>query len=158
MIRALRRAAGLSGSEWRLLLRAFASLVLVDLGLRTRGLPPVLAWIAHHGPSVPAPVDHDAFARAAHYAHWIDVAAEHHILRAHCLHRSLALHAWLRGAGLPSELRIGVRRQDVDLMAHAWVELAGIPANETREHVTLFTPLAGSVWRGGWRMIQGRLP
>ncbi|HEX8065419.1 MAG TPA: lasso peptide biosynthesis B2 protein [Thermoleophilaceae bacterium] len=57
-----------------------------------------------------------------------------------CLLRSLALHRFLRGVGLPSEHVIGVRR--VPFQAHAWVEHGGEALLDRRPHRTTFTPLA----------------
>jgi len=53
----------------------------------------------------------------------------------------LALHQWLREEGLPSELRIGVRKDDGELRAHAWVELGGLVVNDGAGAVAAFTPL-----------------
>jgi hypothetical protein len=83
----------------------------------------------------------ESLRRARRYARWVDVAARHHIVGMHCLQRSLALHQWLRSNGLPSELRIGVRREGPALRAHAWVELGGYPLNEQPSALSLFTPI-----------------
>ena len=149
----IRRALRLSPSELVLLTRAFATLVLVDIGLRLGGFAHVMGWISRR------PASHktgdDALRRAGHYAHWIDVAADHHLIRARCLHRSLTLHSWLRDEGWPSELRIGVRRQGSELTAHAWIELDGQAVNEQPERVAAFRPLVGLNRIPHWSAING---
>ena len=124
----MRRVLALSARDRLLLVRAFVSLAVIDVVLRVRGLAPLMEWVSKR--SRVRTADRGAFQRASRYAHWIDVAAEHHPVRARCLHRSLTLHAWLIGEGLQSELRIGVRRHGTEITAHAWVEVDGVPANE----------------------------
>ena len=57
---------------------------------------------------------------------WAVSAAARRLLGTRCLARALALHALLRQAGIPSELRIGVSRMQAGLLAHAWVECDGV--------------------------------
>jgi hypothetical protein len=71
------------------------------------------------------------------------------------LQRSLVLNYWLRREGLPSELRIGVRKDGDALKAHAWVELGRHVVNDPVAAVAAFTPLAGS---GGLRPPESREP
>lgn len=59
--------------------------------------------------------------------------------RALCLERSLVLYHYLRRAGLPIRLRLGV--QAYPFAAHAWVEYAGKVLNDVPEHVAHFTPV-----------------
>jgi hypothetical protein len=89
------------------------------------------------------PADAPARHRAARYAWAIALAARHHVVRARCLHRALVLHRWLRREGLPSELRIGVRKVDGALLAHAWVELDGEAVGDQPAAVAAFAPLTG---------------
>jgi hypothetical protein len=70
------------------------------------------------------------------------MAARHHVVPAHCLHRSLVLHAWLRREGLPSSLRIGVQKANGELRAHAWIELAGQVINDRPAAVAPFGVLS----------------
>lgn len=141
LVRAIRRLAGLSAADRRLVLRAYLWLGAVDLALRVFGFQRVVA-------SAPAPagrteaVSPQAVRRARWYARRIDSAARRHVLRARCLHRSLVLHHWLRREGLPSELRIGVLKENEALKAHAWVELDGQVVNDRPGAVAPFTPLA----------------
>src|SRR5439155_5755542 len=141
MLRRIKRYARLSSSERWLFVRAFIWLGVVDLGLRTMPLPR-LVGLAGSGRSRAA----DAIRtspppRIYGYARWLETASRYHIVNAHCLHRSLVLHHWLRGEGFPSELRIGVRKEGLELKAHAWVELDGEIMSDRTADITPFTPL-----------------
>jgi hypothetical protein len=142
-VRSIGRAIALSSSDRWDLLRAFAWITFVELGLRTVGFQRLVRQ-ARAGSTRQelAGSGSQAHRRAHRYAHWIDVAARHHVVEARCLHRSLALHHWLRSEGLPSELRIGVHKAGDELKAHAWIELAGCVINDRPDAVAVFTPLA----------------
>jgi hypothetical protein len=129
----------LSRADRQSLRRAFIWLVIADMVLRAKRFQRLGQWL-----EAPAEghVDAQALRRAEAYAHWLDVAARHHVVRARCLHRSLALQHWLRREGLPSRLQIGVRRDGRVLRAHAWVELGGHSVNDSPAAVDVFTPLA----------------
>lgn len=139
-VRRLRRVLALSGGDRRGLAAAWLALAVTDARLRALGFQRLLRRIERgrrfHA-ATPAEI-----ARARRRAHWLDRASRHHIVGAHCLHRSLALHAALRRAGLESTLRIGVRKHDEALLAHAWVELAGEVVTDAPEAVAPFAALA----------------
>jgi hypothetical protein len=82
--------------------------------------------------------------RARRYAYWLNIASRHHVVRARCLHRSLVLHHWLRRERMPSDLRIGVRKDNGTLKAHAWVELGGRVVSDSPSAVAAFRLLARS--------------
>lgn len=70
----------------------------------------------------------------------VGIAARRHLYPMTCLRRSLVLR-WLLGrAGIPTALRLGVRREGKALEAHAWVEYAGQPVGEP-EDLERYTPL-----------------
>ena len=127
----------LAGAAW-LLTRAAGRLALVSAEIRLLGFQHYLQRVP---PAGAAPVATSAVARSRRYARSIDRASRCPLLPAHCLERSAALHWWLRRDGLPSELRIGVRRQGGQIAAHAWVELDGAPINDRPEALTPFLPL-----------------
>ena len=143
MVRGLTRFRSLSRADYALLVRAFLRVGAVDLALRRRGFRQVVAQAQPAPTAVERPVivTPDDLRRARRYARWIDSVSRHHVVRARCLHRSLALHLWLRGEGLPSELRIGVRKEADELRAHAWVQLAGQVINDWPAAVAPFRPL-----------------
>lgn len=151
-----RQALILPRSELRLLVRAFVTVALVDVGLKLCGFAGLLRVVACRSRPVLAPLRRDALDRAARYARFINMAANNHIVTAHCLHRSLALHAWLTREGLPSELRIGVRSEYGRFSAHAWVELNGHPANELPERIAMFKPLLSHPGGHDWLHFNGK--
>ena len=136
-VRHLRRFLALSGADqWRLF-RAWLALAMTDVELRILGYRRLVRRIERLGDTrqlLPGDIE-----RARRSACWLTLASRRHIVRAHCLHRSLALHTELRRAGLPSELRIGVRKEDGVLQAHAWVELGGHIINDSAASVRAFT-------------------
>jgi hypothetical protein len=117
---------------------AWFRLALVTVRLRWVGFQATVRRIP--GPIV-RDVSVDDIAQARGYAAAIGVAARVQPLRALCLAQSIALHAWLRQTGIPSELRIGVGKAGTDLKAHAWVELGGTLVNSRPADLAPFTPL-----------------
>lgn len=136
----LLRWLALHHGERRIVARALGDLVFIDLALRVRGFRRIFSDI-ERSLAPPKDVTDADVIRARSYARWIDAAARHHLVQAHCLHRSLVLHRWLREEGVPSVLRIGVRTDEGKLASHAWVEVRGELINDRRELVTLFRPL-----------------
>jgi len=66
------------------------------------------------------------------------------------------LHHWLRGEGLPSELRIGVRKEHGALKAHAWVELGDHVVNDRPSAVEEFTVLSNARRSGSFTLSRGQ--
>src|SRR5688500_6771481 len=96
----------LSSLERRMRLRAAGYLVSADIGFRIMGYARLERLIARQGSRQLKPVD----LRYAHQsAYWIERAARRLNRRYQCFHRSLALHAWLRRSGVPSQIMIGVQ-------------------------------------------------
>jgi hypothetical protein len=141
----------LSHADRRLLVRAFLALGAVELGMRVQGFRRLVESAQRPAAPTPDAMGPEPFRRAGAYARWLDVASRYHPVRARCLHRSLALHRWLLQDGLPSELRIGVRKEAGELKAHAWVELAGRVVNDQPSDIEMFTPLLRVAWeRPAW--------
>ncbi len=139
-LRRMRRLLALPSADQRKLAAAWVALAVTDARLRALGFRRTVRRIERKRrvrAATPAEVE-----RARRAAGWLDLASRHHIARAHCLHRALALHGALRRAGLESELRIGVRREADALLAHAWVELAGEVVTDPASAVARFAPLA----------------
>lgn len=141
----LRRFASLPGDDRRLLLAAMSSLLVADLGLRVLGFRRLSDRIVPAAPS--APVRAGDLERSQCYRRWIDAASRHHPARTQCLQRSLVLHWWLRREGVPSELRIGVRKKDGRFEAHAWVELGEYVLNDPVAKIASFAPLEPRIAR-----------
>ncbi|MEA2639421.1 MAG: hypothetical protein QOF51_815 [Chloroflexota bacterium] len=140
LLRGLKRFARLSGEDRLQFLEAYVALGTVDVALRLRGFQKVVGDQALSSPiaslASAQEIDH-----ARRYAHWLEIASRHHIVRAQCLHCSLALWRRLRKAHMPGELRIGVRKTRGELKAHAWVEIDGQPVFDRPEAVAAFIPL-----------------
>lgn len=134
------RYIGLNRADRALFTRAYIGLAVADLSLRFAGFSRLVqdpqGVVPQEGAGDPM-----AASRPDRYAHWIEVAARYHIVRARCLHRSLVLHRWLLRDGLASHLRIGVRKEGNLLRAHAWVEVDGRAVHEHPGALAAFTPL-----------------
>ena len=74
-------------------------------------------------------------------------AAAHHLAPMTCLPRALALRKMLAQRGIPSALRIGVRKEAATIAAHAWVEVEGRAVGEPEAIAERFLPfvLGGTV-------------
>lgn len=139
MARCFMALARLPSSERSLLLRACLSLIGIEIGLRWYGYNGLLQRIER--PPNRSNVTGKDRERATEYARGIAKAARHHVILARCLHKSLTLHAWLRKEGLPSQLRIGVRKDGGQLQAHAWIELGDQIVNDAPEVSGTYAPL-----------------
>ncbi|MGH2492991.1 MAG: lasso peptide biosynthesis B2 protein [Candidatus Limnocylindria bacterium] len=142
----LRRFVSLPRDDRRLFLAAMLSLLVTDAGLRVLGFQRLCELIAP--PAARRAAGHpDDVVRSQRYRRWIDAAARHHPARTHCLQRSLVLHWWLRREGVPSELRVGVRKEDDRLQAHAWVELGAYVLNDPSAKISQFAVLEAAAAR-----------
>ncbi len=77
-------------------------------------------------------------------------AAAHHLRPMTCLPRALALQRMLAQRGIPSVLRIGVRKEAATFTAHAWVEVEGRALGEPEaieERFRALLPLGGGADR-----------
>lgn len=146
MINHLGQQLMIKASDARLLAYAWVSLYLIELALRRRGFHDVVQRIETSVTPSQDTVTSRNMRRAQRYARRIEIAARYHLVCPRCLHRSLVLHQWLRGEGLPSQLQIGVVKSGNELKAHAWVTIDGYVVNDRPESIRAFTPLAPA-WR-----------
>lgn len=79
----------------------------------------------------------DSLREAARVTRMVEAAAR--IIGSTCLVRSLTLAWLLERRGIPSEVRIGVRRLAGGFEAHAWVEAAGTVLNDGADVVKRYT-------------------
>jgi len=131
--------AALPREERRLLRQIWFSFLLADVGLRLSPLSSVqrlLAWRFRRIPAAGA-----GSLGPSGLERLVDLAARHHVRPMGCLRRSLVLQALLKGHGLATDLRIGVRKEGDRLQAHAWLEQAGQPLFEPPETRDRFAPL-----------------
>ena len=137
-LRRLRRLCGLTATDRRLLAEACVRLFVVTMALRLVGYGRLSRWVPG---CAPRSIRAEHKQTAVRYAFWIRLAARAQPFEALCLAQSVTLHAWLRGQGIPSHLKIGVVKAGAQLAAHAWVELDGTPVNDSQESIADFTPL-----------------
>lgn len=130
----LRRFSALERPARGLFLRAVVLLPLVVLSLRWRGFRETQAALQRFlSKANPEPDAAFASKIAALTAHMVNAADRHGLVHPSCLSKSLTLW-WLLGRqGIPSRLRIGIRKEKEKFEAHAWVERNGTALNEPDE-------------------------
>ena len=131
----LRRFSALECPAQELLLRAVVLPPLVALSLRWRGFRATQAALQRFlSKANPGPAAALLSKAAAVTAHMVNAADRHGLVHPSCLAKSLTLW-WLLGRqGIPSHLRIGIRKEKEKFEAHAWVEREGTALNEPEEH------------------------
>ena len=131
----LRRFRALERPAQELFLRAVVLLPLVALSLRWRGFRATQAALERFLPKAnPEPDAALANKDAAVTAHMVNAADRHGLVHPSCLAKSLTLWWLLARQGIPSRLRIGIRKEKERFEAHAWVERDGTALNEPDEH------------------------
>ncbi len=129
-MRRLAAFVALAQSDRRLLLRAFATLAVVQFLLRLWSIDRLRAWSARTS-SGSRPVDRIAWAVGS-ASRWMPGAS--------CLPSALALQRLLSANAHSSELCIGVAKEGRAFVAHAWVVCEGrvlIDAHETAAYTRL---------------------
>jgi len=134
MLDKLRRFSALEQTAQTLFLRAIVKLPLVALSLKFRGFETTRSALRKKASSATRQTDSLSLDKQiALTAHMVNAADRHGLVHPSCLVKSLTLW-WLLGRqGIPSELRVGVRKEGGNLEAHAWVEREGIALNEPEE-------------------------
>lgn len=126
----LLRFRRLSRDEQLLFLRAAILLPLISLSLRARGFAATQKRLRRFLRDEDMRPDKIEKSEEPRVERAVRAAARHGFGSPTCLEQSLALW-WLLGRrGIPSELRIGVRKKGEELEAHAWVEQDGAALNE----------------------------
>ena len=111
---------------------------MIAVAVKRAGLRRVQARLQRTFTSSRARLSRDETLEAARRTAWaIGVVAQRGLWPANCLQRSLALWWFLGRRGIPSDLRIGVRRRPrtegdraLDFEFHAWVEHTGVVVND----------------------------
>ena len=138
LLRGLRLWLRLPRLQRRVLVRAAVWLALTDIGLRVLGFRRLIELV----PAVSADSSPPDTGHIGMYVAAIEIAAKHHVVPARCLHKSVVLQFWLRREGIPSQVCIGVRKDDQQLKAHAWVEVDGRVVNDDPRAIAAFQRLA----------------
>ena len=134
MLKSLRRFSALERTAQTLFLRALAMMPLVGLSLKLRGFEATRSTLGKTLSNATTQTDSNSLDKQiALTAHMVNAADRHGLVHPSCLVKSLTLW-WLLGRqGIPSELRVGVRKEAGNLEAHAWVEREGMALNEPEE-------------------------
>lgn len=143
------RLRELTRREQIFLLEALVMLPLTVVALRVVGFQRYQRWLVRGkvfktGSSAPDPM---VVAKQA--ARMVDVAARYGLSRATCLPQALTLGWLLRGRGMESQLRIGVRKEAEILKAHAWVEWQGRVLNDWPDVHQRFASFPGAICPAG---------
>lgn len=123
---------------------AFASVLLlplISLGLKALGYRRVSVVLETLSPHPFKAALNEERARATAQA--VAAAAARGPYHANCLERSLLVWWMLRWQGIPSRLKIGVRREGQTLKAHAWIEHGGNVINDQDDIAAWYTPYEG---------------
>ncbi|MGC9334107.1 MAG: lasso peptide biosynthesis B2 protein [Anaerolineae bacterium] len=137
----LRRASRLTPTDWATLARASVLLLQADLCLRGLGFAATRSLFAPKSPPQPTPLTASQQQTIERLGYLVAVAAQFHVLPSSCLTRSLVLQRLLGRAGIHADLRIGVRKEDGQVLAHAWLESDGQAIAENVEVEERFAPL-----------------
>ena len=134
MLKNLRRFSALERTAQTLFLRALVMLPLVGLSLKFRGFDATRSALRKMVLGVRQRTASDSLNKQiALTARMVNAADRHGLVHPSCLVKSLTLW-WLLGReGIPSELRVGVRKEGRNFEAHAWVEREGMAVNEPEE-------------------------
>ena len=129
-------------SDKRTLFAAYGLLARAYWALRREPFARLRSWTEAplHAATRPAPGNVEP--TVERISRWVSAAASYHFLRIQCLERSLVLQRLLAGAGVPSELKIGIEKVEGRLHAHAWVEVDGRPISEPEAIEARFRPFA----------------
>lgn len=136
-----RAAFALPWHDRWVVLQAWIFLLLADLSVRTLPFSRVQRLAAARRRYR----DHlrsDEKSEIIQHLRWIvSIAGRNHLFPMRCLQQSLVLQ-WLLGRrGIPTDLRIGVRKELDGLHAHAWLEQAGAAIAEREQIIASYAPL-----------------
>lgn len=145
----MQKLKALTVREWSFLLIALVMLPLTVLALRLFGFRR-FQHLLKQSESTQDTTSEPALNEAAKQAaRMVSVAARFGLCRATCLPQALTLVWLLRFAGLESQLRIGVRKEDETLKAHAWVEREGMVLNDSADVNQRFAAFPGLIFPAG---------
>jgi len=126
-------------------LRAAILLPLLSLSLRVRGFGGTQTSLQRFLPAVNQKTNSAREADAALTVRMVRAAVHHGVGSPSCLEESLALW-WLLGRqGIPSQLRIGIRKKNAKFEAHAWVEFEGAALNEPEDKHHHYAAFEGEI-------------
>jgi Transglutaminase-like superfamily len=134
MWRALRRYRNLPPDARRLFQRAVFLLPRIVVSLRIRGFRRTKEALEQKLLSHPPKCGDETNSETVQLtSRVVSAAARYGPLHPTCLAESLVLWFLLTDLGIPSTLRVGVRKASRKFEAHAWVEHAGVALNQRDE-------------------------
>ena len=143
LLRKLKTAFLMPAADKVLLAQAWVELMVVEMRLRTWPFPRVQQRAARMLRSpVPGALSSSDWHAIRHYQRIVGLASRYHLFPMTCLRQTLTLQALLGKQGIPSDLRIGTRKEEGQLRAHAWLEVTGRPLQNRSGEVERFTILA----------------
>lgn len=144
----LKKLRALPRSDRRLLMEAAGALPLIAASLRVLRINPLLDCLAKLAGYPDRPLSPtDALPTIHRTRRLVGLAAQHGLCGGNCLSRSTTLWWLLRRQGIPSELRIGVRKEGEKLHAHAWIEYEGVAVNDRLDTLGRYSPFDESLAR-----------
>jgi Transglutaminase-like superfamily len=119
----LQTASQFSLGDWLGLVEAWWALLGFSLALRQVNFERLEAFtrLTTEKSAVPA----DALAWAWRRQRLVSLAARLHLASMTCLPRALTLRWMASRRGIPAQLRIGMNKSSIGMLAHAWVEVQG---------------------------------
>lgn len=126
----LRKWLALSWAERAIFLQSLLALPILALALRVAGFRRVYGFLLRSSPAAGAHHRPVSQQEVSGLARMVNAAANHGLVQATCLPRSLLAWWLLRRRGVISEIKIGVRVHQGQFEAHAWVQREGIVLND----------------------------
>jgi Transglutaminase-like superfamily len=139
-MRILTQLLSLSGEDLLQLLRFKCQIAAVRIALSWTPISNVARCceLSAHCPGAGL-VDSFDRTRIERVVRLVDIAARRGLLKGSCLVRSIVLKCALAELGIRTELRIGVHKNSVAVLAaHAWLEMNGEPINDRADIRTDF--------------------
>jgi len=148
LVSKLRNLAALSPADRRVVVEAAGALPAMALSLHVVRMTSLFARLDRLADRVTTrvpPADPVPLIRRTRGL--VALAARRGFYRGNCLSRSATLWWLLRRQGIRTDVRIGVRKEDGDLVAHAWVERDGMILNDRADTVRRYIPFAETLTR-----------
>jgi hypothetical protein len=141
MLRLMRRATELSGSDWAYLAVAIFELFIARIRLMMLDGAQIVRVYARAGSSNPPSSNEQRPSLSIERMSWaLGTAAAHVPWRADCLVQAMAGHRWLRRHGIEADFVIGVdKTESGGFESHAWLRHRGVII--TGVPVDRFTPV-----------------
>ena len=141
----VKQLTNLTYKEWQILLLSLVTLPIVGLALNIKNYQwtssKLKRSVASIAPSI-LPLDIQA-EESQIVARMVFIAANHGLYRANCLKKSLVIWWLLARAGIPTDLKIGIRKADEVFAAHSWVEAFGTVLVDHPDVNQTYQPITG---------------